>query len=79
MASRLNAVLGALALGGMNLAEDEACLPLLDHFFSKGWHEIDTALMYADGKSEQVLGRYLKDRKPSKVSLPPHDTRKGTY
>jgi aflatoxin B1 aldehyde reductase len=32
----------------------------MDKFLSKGYNEVDTALMYTGGKSEQVLGRYLQ-------------------
>lgn len=60
MASRLKVVLGVMEFGRRRLVEDAACFEIMDKFLSKGYNEVDTALMYTGGKSEQVLGRYLQ-------------------
>lgn len=44
---------------------DEAtAFSLLDKFFEMGGNHIDTARLYTQGKSEEIVGKYLKSRKP---------------
>jgi len=64
----------SLCLGTMNFGNearwgcDEATsVKILDHFLEAGGNFIDTANVYAGGRSEEILGRALKDRRDQVV------------
>lgn len=55
----------ALALGGLTFGNETSgadCFAQLDRFTSAGGTLIDTADVYADGRSEQIIGRWLAGR-----------------
>ncbi|MBV9093615.1 MAG: aldo/keto reductase [Streptosporangiaceae bacterium] len=55
----------ALALGGLTFGNETSeadCFAHLDRFTSAGGTLIDTADVYADGRSEQIIGRWLAGR-----------------
>jgi aryl-alcohol dehydrogenase-like predicted oxidoreductase len=64
---RSGLIVSRLALGtmtwGMETEEDDAAAQLL-HFHEAGGTLVDTADMYGHGKSEQILGRLMKDVVP---------------
>jgi len=51
-----------LAVGVDVACADESSAPLLDWFFEHGGNVFDTARIYEDGRSEQVLGKWLARR-----------------
>jgi aryl-alcohol dehydrogenase-like predicted oxidoreductase len=52
--------LGAMTFGRESTEEDS--LKILDHFIEQGGNFIDTADVYSDGISEELLGRWLKGK-----------------
>ncbi|MFI6284984.1 aldo/keto reductase [Streptomyces sp. NPDC051018] len=52
-----------LCLGTMAFADDESGHRVLDGFTEAGGSFIDTADMYGQGESEEILGRWLKNRR----------------
>lgn len=71
----------ALCLGAMtfgNEADEATSLALMDRFFEAGGNFIDTADIYSRGRSEEIVGRWLKDHRrdvvlASKFRLPMGD------
>lgn len=53
----VRSVLGTMEFG--RRAEEGACRAMLGAFLARGHCEVDTALMYADGASERILGALL--------------------
>lgn len=59
-----------LCLGAMNFGwttSEEDSQTVLNHFVGAGGNFIDTADIYAGGKSEEILGRWLKTQPRDKV------------
>jgi len=59
-----------LCLGAMNFGwttSEEDSQTVLNHFVGAGGNFIDTADVYASGKSEEILGRWLKTQPRDKV------------
>ena len=63
-------VLGAVAFGKPKpttrdhpLASDEACHDLIEHFYTRGGRELDTARVYQNGNCEAMLGRLGASKK----------------
>ena len=59
-----------LCLGAMNFGwttSEEDSQTVLNHFVAAGGNFIDTADVYAGGKSEEILGRWLKTQQRDKV------------
>ena len=54
-------VLGAMDFG--RFATESASLAMVEHFLSTGHSEVDTALVYAEGESEKIIGRFPSDVK----------------
>ena len=44
--------------------DEDVAFSLLDKFFEMGGNHIDTARLYTNGKSEEIVGKWLKSRKP---------------
>jgi aryl-alcohol dehydrogenase-like predicted oxidoreductase len=42
--------------------DEEGSKQVLDYFFSQGHHQLDTAILYAGGKTEIVLGKILSSK-----------------
>ena len=62
---RTGCAVSALALGTLtfgNEASEADSFAQLDRFISAGGTLIDTADVYADGRSEQIIGRWLASR-----------------
>jgi aryl-alcohol dehydrogenase-like predicted oxidoreductase len=59
--------LGAMTLG-RETPEDESCL-MLDRFVAEGGNFIDTADVYSEGGSEELLGRWLKGRQRGELVI----------
>ncbi|MGO8425838.1 aldo/keto reductase, partial [Rhizobium ruizarguesonis] len=56
-------VVTAYCLGTMTFgaeADEAASHKLLDYYFAWGGNVIDTAYVYSAGKSEEIIGRWLK-------------------
>ena len=60
---------------GDTITEAES-FQILDAYYEAGGRHIDTARLYADGESEKVVGRWLKDRKPADIFV---STKGGFY
>jgi len=61
-----------LCLGTMTfgwLADEATSHRILDQFLKEGGNFVDTANVYSDGKSEEIIGLWLKDRNRSEVVL----------
>jgi aflatoxin B1 aldehyde reductase len=61
-----------IILGTMNFGvqvDERAADDMLAMFLDRGYHEIDTAYKYADGASEEILGRLLTPGRRGKVYL----------
>lgn len=61
--SDLNVVLGTMTFGWAQASaevDDEAARAQMELFTSRGHREVDTALMYAGGETEKILGRVLR-------------------
>ena len=63
-------ILGAVAFGKPKpttrdhpLASDEACHDLIEHFYTRGGRELDTARVYQNGNCEAMLGRLGASKK----------------
>ncbi len=59
-----------LCLGAMNFGwttSEEDSVTVLNHFVAAGGNFIDTADVYAGGRSEEILGRWLKTQPRDKV------------
>ncbi|KAK7044824.1 Aldo/keto reductase [Favolaschia claudopus] len=65
--SNVSVVFGAMLFGNM-VTEPEAASKLLDAFQKHGHSEVDTARMYAGGRSEQMLGSFGWQARGLKVS-----------
>lgn len=59
---------------GDGISEEEA-FAMMDKFCEMGGTHIDTARLYADGISEEIVGRWFADRKPEGVFV----STKGAY
>jgi len=59
--------LGTMTFGGQTSEKDAD--RMLGMFLDEGYSWVDTAFMYTDGKSEQILGRLLKGARRDKVFL----------
>ncbi len=59
---------------GDGIPEEEA-FSIMDKFREKGGTHIDTARLYASGRSEEIVGRWLSDRQASEM----HVFTKGGY
>ena len=59
---------------GDGISEQDAFL-MMDKFREMGGTHIDTARLYADGISEEIVGRWIADRKPGNVFV----ATKGAY
>ena len=60
---------------GDGITEEES-FRIMDTYYELGGRHIDTARLYADGESEKVVGRWLKDRKPADIFV---STKGGFY
>lgn len=61
-----------LALGCMTFgqeADEDAAYAILDAFVEAGGTLIDNADVYADGRSEEILGRWMRDRPEHRKNL----------
>lgn len=61
-----------LALGAMTFGDEtppDVAVEQLDLFIDAGGTLIDTADVYGDGESERIIGRWLRQRRPSEVVL----------
>lgn len=68
--SRLRVILGTMEIGRRALTADQPCFDLLNVYLNReGYRELDTALMYTNGASEQIIGRYLAANKERRVVL----------
>ena len=65
--------LGTAYFGDGISREDAFCI--MDKFRENGGTHIDTARLYADGKSEEIVGSWLKDRNATEM----HVFTKGAY
>jgi len=54
--------LGAMTFGRQNEATVKESFAMMDRFVSKGGNFIDTANVYSTGTSEEIVGRWLKER-----------------
>jgi aryl-alcohol dehydrogenase-like predicted oxidoreductase len=57
------AAVSAYALGTMTFgaeADEAACHAMLDRYLETGGNFVDTADVYADGASEEIIGRWLE-------------------
>lgn len=68
-------ILLGTAYFGDGISEDDAFL-MMDKFREMGGCHIDTARLYADGASEEIVGRWMADRKPGDVFV---STKGGYY
>lgn len=59
---------------GDGISEEEAFV-MMDKFCEMGGTHIDTARLYADGRAEEIVGRWFADRKPEGVFA----STKGAY
>jgi len=59
---------------GDGISEEEA-FAMMDKFREMGGTHIDTARLYADGRAEEIVGRWFADRKPTDVFA----STKGAY
>lgn len=59
---------------GDGISEEDA-FSIMDKFREKGGTHIDTARLYANGKSEEIVGKWLRDRNASEM----HVFTKGGY
>ena len=59
--SSVKLVLGAMDFG--RFASESASLAMVEHFLTTGYTEVDTALVYADGESEKIIGRFPSEVK----------------
>jgi len=67
-----------LAFGGDyfgTLLDETAAFALMDQYVQTGGNHIDTARLYTGGQSEQIIGRWIKDRKPQNMII----TTKGAH
>ncbi|GAB1646527.1 aldo/keto reductase [Krasilnikovia sp. MM14-A1259] len=65
-------VVSRLALGCMTFgqeADEEAAYAILDAFVEAGGTLIDNADVYVDGRSEEILGRWIRDRPQHRETL----------
>ncbi len=63
MRSSVTTVLGTMTFGwaySSEKCEDDAARAMLERFALSGFHEVDTALAYAGGETEKILGRALR-------------------
>ncbi len=59
---------------GDGISEEES-FAMMDKFREMGGTHIDTARLYADGRAEEIVGRWYADRKPTDVFV----STKGAY
>lgn len=59
-----NVILGAMSFGSRNWQEwvldEEAALPLLEHAYKVGLNTWDTADVYSNGRSEEIIGAAIR-------------------
>ncbi|MBS0632003.1 MAG: aldo/keto reductase [Verrucomicrobia bacterium] len=80
MTTSSHAPVSAIGFGGATFGReiDEAtAFALLDYAREKGVTHLDTAVAYGNGKSEEIIGRWLASRRPAGMSvatkaLPPY-------
>ena len=60
-------LLGTAYFGDTISKEDS--FRIMDKYIELGGNHIDTARLYADGRAEEVIGEWLKDRKPNELFL----------
>lgn len=60
---------------GDGITEEES-FRIMDTYYELGGRHIDTARLYADGESEKIVGKWLKDRKPADIFV---STKGGFY
>lgn len=60
MNQKINLILGTMTFGPQ--VNEEAAKKMLDVFLESGHSEIDTAYVYNDGSSEEILGHILKNK-----------------
>ncbi len=68
-------ILLGTAYFGDTISKVEA-FAMMDAYYELGGRHIDTAHLYADGESEKVVGKWLKDRKPADMFV---STKGGYY
>ncbi len=56
--------------------DEKTAFSMMDRFREMGGTHIDTARLYADGRAEEIVGRWMKDRKPEEVFV---STKGGYY
>lgn len=54
---------------------DETAFDIMDKFYEMGGTHIDTARLYADGRSEEIVGKWTRERKEKQVYI----STKGGY
>ena len=62
-----NLCLGAMSLGKMGNTDHDECLEIIDHALEAGINFIDTADVYSQGESEEIVGEALKGRRDDVV------------
>ncbi len=68
-------ILLGTAYFGDGISENDAFL-MMDKFSEMGGCHIDTARLYADGRAEEIVGRWMHDRKPDDMLV---STKGGYY
>ncbi len=66
-------LLGTAYFGSLINKEDS--FKIMDRYMELGGSHIDTARLYADGKAEEIIGEWIKSRKPQNI----HISTKGGY
>ncbi|MFO7731820.1 MAG: aldo/keto reductase [Spirochaetia bacterium] len=64
---RVELILGTMMFGAR--ADAEESRQMLTHFTAAGWTSLDTAAVYSDGVSEQLIGEWLAGSPVSGVSI----------
>ncbi|HKL18965.1 MAG TPA: aldo/keto reductase [Halalkalibaculum sp.] len=64
---RVELILGTMMLGAR--ADAEESRKMLTQFSTEGWTKLDTAAVYNDGVSEQIIGEWLTRSPSSEVSI----------
>lgn len=63
----MNLLLGTMTFGEQ-LFDDDVKM-IVSEFLSYGYNELDTAYVYNDGKSEQLIGKAIKEFKREKIKI----------
>ena len=58
-----------------SLISEEESFKIMDRYCDLGGCHIDTARLYSDGMAEEIIGKWVKSRKPENV----HISTKGGY